>query len=74
MSKVGRWVLPEDPGLEELLREQVAITIEGMAGVTAWTEGDSVGGQVVRGGCRVAAQRPRGRSRAGSAWAVNVEA
>jgi hypothetical protein len=48
MSKARHWFLPGDPGLEELLREQVAITIEGMAAVTAWTEGDAASGQVVR--------------------------
>lgn len=35
-----RWFLPESPDLLGMLREQAAITVEGMAALVAWSQGD----------------------------------
>lgn len=48
VSTKRHWFLPENPNLEGLLREQAAITIEGMEALIAWASGDSAGGETVR--------------------------
>ncbi len=48
MSASRHWFLPDSPDLEGLLREQAAITIEGMAALTAFTDGDPASGETVR--------------------------
>lgn len=48
MSAGRRWFLPESADLAGLLREQAVITVEGMAALTAWADGDTAGGATVR--------------------------
>jgi uncharacterized protein Yka (UPF0111/DUF47 family) len=45
--KRGRWFVPEVPDVIGLLREQLAIAIEGIAGLRAWCEGDRSAGEAV---------------------------
>jgi uncharacterized protein Yka (UPF0111/DUF47 family) len=40
MSERRRWFLPHTPDLLGMLAEQVAITVEGMQALVAWTAGD----------------------------------
>lgn len=48
MSTKRHWFFPENPDLEGLLRDQAAITLEGMQALVAWAGGDSAGGDAVR--------------------------
>ena len=48
MSVRRHWFLPENPDLAGLLREQAAITSEGMQALVAWTDGDAGSGEAVR--------------------------
>ena len=48
MSASKHWFLPENPDLAGLLREQAAITLEGMQALIAWTDGDTGSGESVR--------------------------
>ena len=43
-----RWFLPETPDVIGMLREQTAITIEGMDALVAWANGESVAADRVR--------------------------
>ena len=42
-----RWFLPETPDVIGLLREQIAVTIEGLDAFGAWAEGDPSGAELV---------------------------
>lgn len=44
----NRWLLPKDPDLISMLREQAAITVEGMDALIAWSSGDTTGADRVR--------------------------
>jgi uncharacterized protein Yka (UPF0111/DUF47 family) len=44
----GNWFLPRSPDVLGLLREQTAITVEGMTALVAWAEGDPDAGQRLR--------------------------
>jgi uncharacterized protein len=44
----GRWFLPETPDVLGLLRQQVAVTIEGLDAFAAWAAGDAAAGEAVR--------------------------
>lgn len=46
--KRGRWFLPETPDVIGLLRRQLAVTIEGLDGLTAWATGDASAAEAVR--------------------------
>jgi uncharacterized protein Yka (UPF0111/DUF47 family) len=48
MSPARHWFLPKHPDLVGLLREQSAITLEGLNALVAWTNGDAAGGAAVR--------------------------
>ena len=43
-----RWFLPENPDLFGLLRDQAAITVEGMEALVTWAGGNPAGGEAVR--------------------------
>jgi uncharacterized protein Yka (UPF0111/DUF47 family) len=43
-----RWLLPRNPDLLEMLREQTAVTAEAMAALVAWARGDPAAGGRVR--------------------------
>ncbi len=43
-----RWFLPKNPDLFGLLREQSAITVDGMQALVAWAAGDPTAGDQVR--------------------------
>jgi uncharacterized protein Yka (UPF0111/DUF47 family) len=45
--KTRRWFLPETPDVLRLLRDQVAITIEGMDAFARWADGDAEAAAVV---------------------------
>lgn len=45
---MNRWFLPETPDVLGMLREQTAVTIEGMNALIAWATGDPAGAQQVR--------------------------
>lgn len=45
---MNRWFLPETPDVLGMLREQAAVTIEGMNALIAWATGDPDGAQQVR--------------------------
>lgn len=47
MTRRG-WFLPETPDVRGLLREQVAVTIEGVDAFTAWARGDAAAAELVR--------------------------
>ena len=49
-----RWFLPETPDVLGMLREQTAITIEGMEALVAWADGD----RAPRIGCASASTEP----------------
>ena len=42
------WFLPESPDLPGMLRQQAAITVEGMDALTAWSAGDAAAAAAVR--------------------------
>jgi uncharacterized protein Yka (UPF0111/DUF47 family) len=42
------WFLPKNPNLEGLLREQAAITVEGITALVTWASGDVAAGETVR--------------------------
>jgi uncharacterized protein Yka (UPF0111/DUF47 family) len=42
------WFLPETPDVLGMLREQAAVTIEGVEALVAWASGDPGGGETVR--------------------------
>jgi len=44
----GRWFLPDTPDVLGLLREQLAMTIEGVDAFAAWADGDPAAAEVVR--------------------------
>jgi uncharacterized protein len=44
----GRWFLPHTPNVLRLLRQQLAITIEGVDAFAAWADGDTAAAEVVR--------------------------
>jgi uncharacterized protein Yka (UPF0111/DUF47 family) len=44
----GRWFLPEQPDILGLLREQLAVTVEGMDAFAAWAAGDAGAADTVR--------------------------
>ena len=44
----GHWFLPETPDVLGLLREQVAVTIEGVDAVTEWAGGNPASAELVR--------------------------
>jgi uncharacterized protein len=44
----GHWFLPETPDVLGLLREQVAVTIEGVDAVTEWAGGNPAAAELVR--------------------------
>ena len=46
--KPRTWFLPEMPDVHGLLRDQVAVTREGMAAFEAWTQGDAAAADRVR--------------------------
>ena len=46
--KRGRWFLPEAPDVLGLLRNQLAVTIEGLDALAAWAGGDAVAAEAVR--------------------------
>lgn len=48
MSSKRQWFLPEHRDLAGLLREQAAITTEGMEALRAWAQGDAASGERVR--------------------------
>jgi len=43
-----RWFLPENPDLLAMLRDQTAITVEGMDALVGWSSGDTSAAQKVR--------------------------
>jgi uncharacterized protein Yka (UPF0111/DUF47 family) len=45
----GRWFLPENADLPAMLRTQAAITVEGIDALVAWTNGDQLAANAVRG-------------------------
>jgi uncharacterized protein Yka (UPF0111/DUF47 family) len=45
--KARRWFLPETPDVLRLLRDQVAITIEGIDAFARWADGDAEAAEVV---------------------------
>ena len=47
MTRRG-WFLPETPDVLGLLRDQVAVTIEGVDAFAAWAGGDTTAAQLVR--------------------------
>ena len=46
--KRGRWFLPESPDVLGLLRQQLAVTIEGLDALAAWAGGDAASAEAVR--------------------------
>lgn len=46
--KVRRWFLPQSPDVLGLLLEQTAITVDGMAALLAWSNGDTDAAQRLR--------------------------
>ena len=46
--KHGRWFLPESPDVVGLLRQQIAVTVEGMDAFAAWAAGDVAAADTVR--------------------------
>ena len=46
--KRERWFLPETPDVVGLLRDQVAVTVEGMDAFAAWAAGDAAAADTVR--------------------------
>jgi uncharacterized protein Yka (UPF0111/DUF47 family) len=46
--KRGRWFLPESPDVVGLLRQQLAVTTEGMDAFAAWAAGDGAAADTVR--------------------------
>ena len=46
--KRGRWFLPESPDVVGLLRQQIAVTVEGMDAFAAWAAGDVAAADTVR--------------------------
>lgn len=46
--KRGRWFLPDSPDVIGLLREQLAVTIDGLDALVAWSGGDLDAATVVR--------------------------
>jgi uncharacterized protein len=44
----GRWFLPHTPDVLRLLRQQLAMTIEGVDAFAAWADGDAAAAEVVR--------------------------
>jgi uncharacterized protein Yka (UPF0111/DUF47 family) len=43
-----RWLLPETPDVLGMLRDQAAVTVEGMDALLAWASGDAAAGDRVR--------------------------
>jgi uncharacterized protein Yka (UPF0111/DUF47 family) len=43
-----RWLLPETPDVLGMLRDQAAVTVEGMEALVAWANGDDAAGDRVR--------------------------
>jgi uncharacterized protein len=43
-----QWLLPETPDVLGMLCDQAAVTVEGMAALVAWANGDAAGGDGVR--------------------------
>ena len=41
MNRRRRWFLPATPDVLGMLREQMAITVEGMEALVAWANGDA---------------------------------
>jgi uncharacterized protein len=54
-----RWFLPEAPDVLGMLREQVAVTVEGMEALVAWTRGDESAIDRLRQGEHRADERKR---------------
>lgn len=46
--KLQRWFLPETPDVLGMLRDQLAVTIEGMEALVRWAHGDPSAAEVVR--------------------------
>jgi uncharacterized protein len=46
--KRERWFLPETPDVVGLLRDQIAVTVEGMDAFAAWAAGDTAAADTVR--------------------------
>ncbi len=46
--KLHRWFLPETPDVLGMLREQLAVTVEGLEAAQAWALGDSMMAETVR--------------------------
>jgi uncharacterized protein Yka (UPF0111/DUF47 family) len=46
--RASRWFLPDNPDLLSMLRDQAAITVEGMNALVAWTNGDLAAADAVR--------------------------
>jgi uncharacterized protein Yka (UPF0111/DUF47 family) len=46
--KLKQWFLPETPDVLGMLREQVAVTVEGMEALVGWAHGDASRAEVVR--------------------------
>ncbi len=61
--KLRHWFLPETPDVLEMLRHQIAITVEGMDALVAWAKGDPAAAQRVRD-CEHRADDAKGEVRA----------
>ena len=55
--RVRSWFLPEEPDVVGLLREQIAITLEGLGAFAEWAHGDPAAAE------RVRAAKPRGEEK-----------